>query len=232
MQCSKLLQFTRNPNYEKFDYASLKKTSEVAQRSSQHLNSISRPSQPSHCASVFRKQPLVATFERSVDLTKRLRRQYWNTVLNINVEKVATIAKNSKKQAVEAILNTKHLPISKVEKSQRNGSAYNSNAATSKRREVKCPVCNMSMKRKYYLMQHIAAVHDRKKPYKCHICKASFAHNGTLSKHIRAVHMREKRFKCNACGLRFSEKGNLNKHIDRAPSCRDANNLERYGGST
>lgn len=88
------------------------------------------------------------------------------------------------------------------------------------RKETVCHICRSSFKRKYDLLQHISAVHDKKRPYKCNNCDSSFAHKGTLSKHVRTVHRRERPYMCEYCGLRFSEKGNVNKHKQRAESCR------------
>lgn len=83
-----------------------------------------------------------------------------------------------------------------------------------------CSTCSTNFKRKYDLVQHINAVHEKLKPHLCTVCNQAFAHKGTLSKHIRTVHMREKPFICEHCDQRFSERGNLNKHQQRAPHCR------------
>lgn len=111
--------------------------------------------------------------------------------------------------------------INTAEGSNRHGIA-------SGRREAPCPQCHVLFKRKYDLLQHISAVHEKNKPFKCDICDNSFGHKGTLSKHVRTVHRRERPYECEHCGLRFSERGNVNKHKQRSASCRDA---ERRRGS-
>lgn len=90
------------------------------------------------------------------------------------------------------------------------------------RKDAPCPHCPAYFKRKYDLLQHISAVHEKNRPFRCDSCDTSFAHKGTLSKHIRTVHRRERPYACEHCGQRFSERGNVNKHKQRSNKCRIA----------
>lgn len=85
----------------------------------------------------------------------------------------------------------------------------------SNERPFRCELCLTEFKRKYDLVQHIAAVHEKRRPFRCTTCNSSFAHKGTLTKHVRTVHLGIKPFRCKLCSTRFSERGNLNKHLQR-----------------
>lgn len=89
-----------------------------------------------------------------------------------------------------------------------------------------CPFCESHFKRRYDLVQHISAVHEKRRPYACDSCDQAFAHKGTLSKHVRTVHRKEKPYACEHCGQRFSERGNVNKHKQRTARCRDAESIK------
>lgn len=100
------------------------------------------------------------------------------------------------------------------------------------RKDAPCPHCQAHFKRKYDLLQHISAVHEKNRPFRCDVCDAAFAHKGTLSKHIRTVHRRERPYSCEHCGQRFSERGNVNKHKQRSNACRyaEVNRQSAAGG--
>lgn len=109
--------------------------------------------------------------------------------------------------------------------SGRNAAAYGNSVQQmtgTSRKDAPCPHCRAYFKRKYDLLQHISAVHEKNRPFRCDICDTSFAHKGTLSKHIRTVHRRERPYACEHCGQRFSERGNVNKHKQRSNKCRMA----------
>ena len=55
----------------------------------------------------------------------------------------------------------------------------------SNERPFRCELCLTEFKRKYDLVQHIAAVHEKRRPFRCTTCDSSFAHKGTLTKHVR-----------------------------------------------
>lgn len=100
------------------------------------------------------------------------------------------------------------------------------------RKDAPCPHCSAHFKRKYDLLQHISAVHEKNRPFRCDACDTSFAHKGTLSKHVRTVHRRERPYACEHCGQKFSERGNVNKHKQRSNKCRIAElNLGGRSGS-
>lgn len=76
--------------------------------------------------------------------------------------------------------------------STRSGSRRSSRESDSSResgeqyskRPYGCHVCSTTFKRKYDLVQHVSAVHDKKRPYGCSKCQSRFAHKGTLTKHV------------------------------------------------
>lgn len=116
-------------------------------------------------------------------------------------------------------------------------SDVNHTPLTTQIKDSTCPVCASHFKRRYDLVQHISAVHEKRRPFPCTACDQAFAHKGTLSKHFRTVHKRERPYVCEHCGQRFSERGNVNKHKQRSARCRDAeakaqNNLHPTSASS
>ena len=69
-----------------------------------------------------------------------------------------------------------------IAKLKRKGS--NDTSPSSLERPFICKKCMTTFKRKYDLVQHTSAVHDKKRPYTCSKCASRFAHKGTLTKHV------------------------------------------------
>lgn len=172
-------------------------------------------------------------FRVSQDHAKIQRRDFWNTVLVNDGQQVNISSKPFSERecsglgmsqgggkSVPARTSHPHIPIHREDVER---------LAVRGRKETACYICCALFKRKYDLLQHISAVHDKKRPYKCDTCDSSFAHKGTLSKHVRTVHRRERPYSCEHCGLRFSERGNVNKHKQRAESCRAKEHELRIG---
>ena len=67
---------------------------------------------------------------------------------------------------------------------------------------VECPICQISIKGKDVLKQHILRVHEKIKPHLCNLCGRSFGCKTNLRKHIEAVHDRKEYF-CEYCTEAF-----------------------------
>ncbi len=134
---------------------------------------------------------------------------FWGTVLEKNE------AEKEEKKACREQERRRHWDTV-LSKSEAASSSHGvAGAATGMSKGFKCKICSVTLKRRYDLKRHVAAVHLNERPYKCDRCVDSFGHRGTLQKHIRTVHLREKPFICkvDGCGKEFSERGNLNKHV-------------------
>jgi Zinc finger, C2H2 type len=87
---------------------------------------------------------------------------------------------------------------------------------------VKCQICNKILSNKYYLTEHINAVHEKKRPYSCYQCSKSFYRKHTLVNHISHRHTftnddltnSNRPFKCDfqGCGKFFKTKSTLKLH--------------------
>ena len=80
----------------------------------------------------------------------------------------------------------------------------------------KCDICDVTIKSKQKLKDHIEAVHGEKKPFKCNICYISFSQSISLKRHIASIHEGVKPYKCGSCDKSYSYRIGLNKHIATA----------------
>ena len=86
-----------------------------------------------------------------------------------------------------------------------------------------CPKCGRVFKQKYYLKEHIKAVHEGVKRYKCSKCQKKYSKKSDLQRHQRKdcllktdiirPHVSEKVFHCLMCCRFFKSKTNLEIHL-------------------
>ena len=74
---------------------------------------------------------------------------------------------------------------------------------------LKCPKCQLTVKNKKALSNHLAIHKDKK--YICTQCGSRFARKDYLSNH-ELIHSGEKSFSCKSCDRQFKQKSTLYKH--------------------
>ena len=75
-----------------------------------------------------------------------------------------------------------------------------------------CPVCNMSFKKKSYLLKHRWA--HTKSEFKCSTCDIMFPSMQQLASHKRSSHkVKNERYLCTVCGKDFAQNISLKRHL-------------------
>ncbi|XP_069024749.1 zinc finger protein 665-like [Embiotoca jacksoni] len=73
---------------------------------------------------------------------------------------------------------------------------------TSRKQEVRCPVCGKEVRNNHYLQRHMET-HNKEKPFSCSVCGKKVKHMKTLQSHM-STHMKEKPHRCSVCSRRFA----------------------------
>lgn len=114
---------------------------------------------------------------------------------------------------VETSEKAKHGSKTSHKSDENSGENSGANRISSKKKNVKCNICEKFFTDNGKLRLHIITVHEKIKRFSCDICGHLSSHKNKLNRHISAVHAKVKRFSCDFCRKMCYRKEDVINHI-------------------